>query len=123
MEIMDKVGLPMDDRYLDPLVFPIGAGPDYGNDYLDAVRLLREKYPEVHIFGGLSNVSFGLPRRKLLNQAFITLAILAGCDAIMIDPIMNPPIEFVEFKLAADVMTAQDEYAVSYLKYIRAQKK
>lgn len=122
MEIMDKIGLPMDDRYLDPLVFPIGAGPDYGNHYLDAVRLLREKYPEVHIFGGLSNVSFGLPRRKLLNQAFITLAILAGCDAIMIDPLMNPPKDFVEFKLAADVMTADDEYAVSYLKYIRAQK-
>lgn len=122
MEIMDRVGLPMGDRYLDPLVFPIGAGPDYGNHYLDAVRGLREKYPEVHIFGGLSNVSFGLPRRKLLNQAFITLAILAGCDAIMIDPLMNPPKDFVEFKLAAEVMTAQDEYAVSFLKYVRAQK-
>ncbi len=123
MDMMDKVGLPMADRYLDPLVFPIGAGPDFGNHYLDAVRGLRDKYPEVHIFGGLSNVSFGMPRRKLLNHAFITLAMIAGCDAIMIDPIMNPPQEFIEFKLAADVMTAQDEYAVSYLKYIRAQKK
>jgi len=123
MEIMDRAGLPMDDRYLDPLVFPIGAGPDYGNHYLDAVRGLREKYPEVHIFGGLSNVSFGLPRRKLLNQAFITLAILAGCDAIMIDPLMNPPVDFIEFKLAAEVMTAKDQYAMRYLKYIRAQKK
>ena len=123
MEMMDKVGLPMGDRYLDPLVFPIGAGPDFGNHYLDAVRGLREKYPEVHIFGGLSNVSFGLPRRKLLNQAFITLAMLAGCDAIMIDPIMNPPIDFVELTLATDVMTAKDEYAMRYLKYVRAQMK
>ncbi len=123
MEMMDKVGLPMGDRYLDPLVFPIGAGPDFGNHYLDAVRGLREKYPEVHIFGGLSNVSFGLPRRKLLNQAFNTLAMLAGCDAIMIDPIMNPPIDFVELKLATDVMTAKDEYAMRYLKYVRAKMK
>ncbi len=122
MEMMDKVGLPMGDRYLDPLVFPIGAGPDFGNHYLDAVRGLREKFPEVHIFGGLSNVSFGLPRRKLLNQTFITLGILAGCDAIMIDPLMNPPKDFVEFKLAAEVMTAHDEYAMRYLKYVRAQK-
>ncbi len=53
-----------------------------------------------------------------MNQAFITLAILAGCDAIM-----NPPIDFIEFKLAAELMTEKDEYAVSYLKYIRAQKK
>lgn len=122
MKMMDAAGLPMADRFLDPLVFPIGAGPDYGNHYLDAVRMLRGKYPEVHIFGGLSNVSFGLPRRKLLNQAFITLAILAGCDAIMIDPLMNPPLDFVEFRLAADVMTARDEYAMSYLKYVRGQK-
>lgn len=122
MEMMDKVGLPMGDRYLDPLVFPIGAGPDFGNHYLDAVRGLREKFPEVHIFGGLSNVSFGLPRRKLLNQTFITLGILAGCDAIMIDPLMNPPKDFIEFKLAAEVMTAHDEYAMRYLKYVRAQK-
>ncbi len=122
MEMMDKVGLPMGDRYLDPLVFPIGAGPDFGNHYLDAVRGLREKFPEVHIFGGLSNVSFGMPRRKLLNQTFITLGILAGCDAIMIDPLMNPPKDFVEFKLAAEVMNAHDEYGMRYLKYVRAQK-
>ncbi len=49
--------------------------------------------------------------------------IMAGCDAIMIDPLTNPPQEFAEFKLAAEVMTAKDEYAISYLKYVRAQKK
>ncbi len=122
MDMMDKAGIPVGDRFLDPLVFPIGAGPEFGMHYLDAVKGLRGKFPEVHIFGGLSNVSFGLPRRKLLNQAFITLAILAGCDAIMIDPLMNPPVDFVEFRLAADVMTARDEYAMSYLKYVRGQK-
>ena len=121
MEMMDKVGIPMEDRFLDPLVFPVGAGPDYGKHYLDSVKVLRERFPDVHIFGGLSNVSFGLPRRKLLNQAFITLAMIAGCDAIMIDPIMNPPIEFIEFKYAADVMTADDEYALKFLKYVRGK--
>ncbi len=120
MDLMDKVGLPMEDRLLDPLVFPIGAGPDFGNHFLDAVKMLREAFPEVHIFGGLSNVSFGLPRRKLLNHAFITLAIFAGCDAIMIDPLMNPPQEYKEILIAADVMTAKDEYARKYLSYIRS---
>jgi len=123
MEMMDRAGIPMDDRYLDPLVFPVGAGPQYGKDYLDAVKELRQRYPEVHIFGGLSNVSFGMPRRKLLNQAFITLAIINGCDAIMIDPIMNPPVEFIEFKYAAEVMTADDEYGLKYLKYVRGEAK
>ncbi len=130
MRMMDDRNVPMSDRFLDPLVFPIGAGPDYGNHYLDAVRELRTNFPDVHIFGGLSNVSFGLPRRKLLNDAFIRLSIEAGCDALMIDPIMNPldellspPVDEDEYQLAADVMTAVDEYGLKFLKYVRAQAK
>lgn len=121
MELMDKVGIPVEDRFLDPLVFPVGAGPEYGKHYLDAVRELRQRFPDVHIFGGLSNVSFGLPRRKLLNHAFITLSIMAGCDSIMIDPLMNNPMDYVDFKYAADVMTATDEYGLKFLKYVRGQ--
>lgn len=122
MTMMDERNVPIEDRFLDPLVFPIGAGPDYGNHFLDAVRELRKRYPEVHIFGGLSNVSFGMPRRKLLNHAFITLSIMAGCDTMMIDPLMNPPMDYVEFKYAANVMTAVDEFGLKYLKYVRSQK-
>ncbi len=130
MGMMDARNVPMHDRFLDPLVFPIGTGPDYGNHFLDAVRELRAKYPEVHIFGGLSNISFGMPRRKLLNDAFIRLAIEAGCDALMIDPIMNPlseliapPADEAEHQLATDVMTAVDEFGLKYLKHMRAEAK
>ena len=120
MELMDKGNIPMDDRYLDPLVFPIGAGPDFGGHYLDAVRTIRERYPDVHIFGGHSNVSFGLPERKMLNFTFIALSVLAGCDALMIDPIMNPPKEINDFMFSANALTGKDEYSVKYLKYTRA---
>ena len=129
MQMMDERGVPMRDRFLDPLVFPVGAGPLYGRHFLDAVRILREKYPDARIFGGLSNVSFGLPRRKLLNDAFIRLSMQAGCDALMIDPIMNPlheilepPENQTEHDLAANVMTAEDEFGLKYLKYVRSQK-
>jgi 5-methyltetrahydrofolate--homocysteine methyltransferase len=120
MDLMDKGNIPMDDRYLDPLVFPIGAGPAFGGHYLDAVRTIRERYPQVHIFGGHSNVSFGLPERKMLNFTFIALSVLAGCDALMIDPIMNPPKEINDFMFAANALTGKDEYSVKYLKYTRA---
>ncbi len=116
---MDACGIAMSDRYLDPLVFPVGAGPDYGNHYLDAVRMLRHEHPDVHIFGGHSNVSFGLPRRTVLNHAFTILSILAGCDAVMIDPVMNSPKPFEAFRFAANALTAKDEYAMSYLEYCR----
>jgi 5-methyltetrahydrofolate--homocysteine methyltransferase len=128
MAMMDERGVPLKDRFLDPLVFPIGAGPHFGNHFLGAVKELRAKFPEVHIFGGLSNVSFGMPRRKLLNDAFIRLAMAAGCDSVMIDPLMNPleeianpPANEEEYQIAAKVMTAEDEYGLQYLKYVRGQ--
>ena len=71
MEMMDEAELPMTDRYLDPLAFPVGAGSDFANHYLDAVRMISAKYPDVHVFGGHSNTSFGLPQRRVMNNAFI----------------------------------------------------
>lgn len=123
MEMMDDGGIPPEDRFLDALVFPVGAGPEFGGHYLDAVRALRKKYPDVHLFGGHSNVSFGLPNRKLLNQTFVTLSIQAGCDAAMLDPLMNPPAELDGFRFAADALTGADEFSVKYLKYQRSLRK
>jgi 5-methyltetrahydrofolate--homocysteine methyltransferase len=122
MAMMDAGGIPLEDRFLDPLVFPIGAGPEFGTHYLDAVRELRQRYPKVHIFGGHSNVSFGLPNRKLLNQVFLELSVMAGCDTIMIDPVMNPPADVNAFYFASRALTGRDEYSVQYLKYARALK-
>ena len=123
MDQMEAGGIAMEDRFLDPLVFPIGAGPEFGNHYLDAVRELRARYPKVHIFGGHSNVSFGLPRRKLVNHTFVTLSVIAGCDSLMVDPVMNPPVIFEDFKYAAEALTAKDEFSIKFLKYCRSQKK
>ena len=119
MEMMDEAELPMTDRYLDPLAFPVGAGSDFANHYLDAVRMIRAKYPDVHVFGGHSNTSFGLPQRRVMNNAFIILSILAGCDTLMIDPIMNPPGDFTRFKLASDALLGIDEMSMRYMTHLR----
>lgn len=119
MGMMDAAGIPMTDRYLDPLAFPASTGAAFGGHYLEAVREIRRRYPEVHIFGGHSNTSFGLPQRKIMNHAFIVLSILAGCDTLMIDPIMNPPKDFIEFKLGADVVLGKDEFAMRYMSAFR----
>ena len=63
----------------------------------------------------------GLPGRKVLNNAFISLAILAGCDVLMIDPVMNPTLEFLEFKLGTDLLTAKDEFSMKYIQYWRSK--
>jgi cobalamin-dependent methionine synthase I len=119
MDLMDREGIPPGHRFLDPLVFPIGAGHDYGLHYLEAVRELRARFPQAHLFGGHSNVSFGLPRRKLLNDVFLTLAVQHGCDCLMIDPIMNPPGEQLAFHHAAQLLMGKDEFAAQYLRFVR----
>jgi 5-methyltetrahydrofolate--homocysteine methyltransferase len=121
MDMMDEGGIPMEDRFLDALVFPVGAGPDFGHHYLDAIKQLRALYPTVHLFGGHSNVSFGLPDRKLMNQTFCQLAIMAGCDALMIDPVMNTPESLNDFYFASRALLGEDEYSVNYLGYARGK--
>jgi 5-methyltetrahydrofolate--homocysteine methyltransferase len=119
MAMMDEEDIPMDHRYLDPLCFPVGAAADAPLHYLDACSELRAKYPEVHIFGGHSNTSFGMPQRKVLNSAFIIRSIIAGCDTLMIDPVMNEIKQFDDFKLANDVLMGTDMMGMDYITHFR----
>ena len=120
MQMMDQAGIAMTDRYLDPLAFPVSTGSAFGPHYLAAVREVRRRYPQVHIFGGHSNASFGLPQRKIANHGFIILSILAGCDTLMIDPLLNSPKDYTEFKLAADLVLGQDENSMRYMAAFRS---
>lgn len=120
MQMMDAAGIAMTDRYLDPLSFPVATGSAFGAHYLEAVREMRKRYPLVHLFGGHSNASFGLPQRKIANNAFILLSVLAGCDTLMIDPVQNPAKDYADFKLAADVILGVDENAIRYMSAFRA---
>ena len=115
MAMMDSENIPMKDRYLDPLAFPVGADSAFAQHYLDAVKLVRDEWPEVHIFGGHSNVSFGLPKRKVINEAFCILSIAAGCDTLMIDPILNNPDIFHNFYLSNEALMGRDEMCMNYI--------
>ncbi|KAB2951793.1 methionine synthase [Heliorestis acidaminivorans] len=80
-----KVGLRPQDLLLDPLVLTIATGANAGRETLETLRLFRKHFGFPTVMG-LSNISFGLPRRNLLNATFCALALEAGLDA----PIMNP---------------------------------
>jgi 5-methyltetrahydrofolate--homocysteine methyltransferase len=83
-----EAGIPITDIYIDPLIFPISVDGSFGNHALGAISALRERYgPDIHITGGMSNVSFGIPGRKLINEAFLRMAIDAGADSGIIDPV------------------------------------
>ena len=58
----------LDDIYVDPCVLPVSTGPEHGKALLEAIGQITSRYPGVHASAGISNVSFGLPMRKLLNR-------------------------------------------------------
>lgn len=125
-ELMPKLkeaGFAPADVHVDPLVFPISVDGRNGTAFLDAVRAVREKYGgEIHIVAGLSNVSFGMPNRKLINQVFTHLAVEAGADGGIVDPIQinadilnSLDLESEGFRLAKALLMGEDEFGTEFI--------
>lgn len=113
---LTNTGLNLDDIYLDPLVKPISTGSQYGLDVLETIRALRAAYPEIHIICGLSNISFGLPKRRILNQTFLIQTMTVGMDAYILDP--TDRVIMGAF-WASRALLGQDSYCANYLKAYR----
>ena len=79
-------GLSDDMLYVDPLVTTIATDNHSGLTAFETIRRVRSEFPRIHITFGLSNISFGQPSRTIINQAFASLAIGAGMDSAIIDP-------------------------------------
>lgn len=105
--------------YVDPLVSTVGADSAAGVAVLETIATLRKEFPSIHFICGLSNVSFGLPNRALLNQAFMVLTIGAGLDAVIVDPTDK---KLMSLACAAEALTGRDEYCVNYIQAARAEK-
>tara|TARA_B100000959_G_C14916523_1_gene597599 strand:+ start:288 stop:1355 length:1068 start_codon:yes stop_codon:yes gene_type:complete len=120
----ERRGIKEEDIFVDLLVFPISVDSSYGTDYLNAVKILRkEKGQAIKITGGLSNVSFGLPMRKIINEAFIKLSLEAGADSGIVDPIQTNlmkasslNLELEPHKFARDMLLGEDEFCMNYIK-------
>ena len=109
---LTQAGVPEEDIYLDPLVTPVSTGDQFGKDVLDTVRFIRREYPKVHAICGLSNISFGLPNRKALNQAFMIQTMASGMDSYILDPLDKTMMGFV---YASQALLGQDSYCSEYL--------
>lgn len=108
-----KSGVPAADIYLDPLVKPISVGDKGGQEVLQTVQYIHEKYPDVHTICGLSNISFGLPNRRVLNQTFAILTMDRGMDAYILDPTDKQMMGFI---YAAQALLGLDPSLRCYLK-------
>jgi 5-methyltetrahydrofolate--homocysteine methyltransferase len=103
--------------YVDPLVMTVATNTGAAGVTLEVVRRVRSAYPEIHIAMGLSNVSFGLPARALVNRTFLTLALAAGIDTAMIDPTDR---ELKATLLATELLLGRDRHCLTYTRAYRA---
>ncbi|MFO7635884.1 MAG: methyltetrahydrofolate cobalamin methyltransferase [Clostridia bacterium] len=119
IEKLTRAGVALNDIFIDPMIRPIGTGSHYGRVALETMRIVKSEYPEVHITCGLSNISFGIPARKIMNQAFLVAAIASGMDGAIMDPLDT---KLMTFLYAAEALMGYDDFCMEYLTKFREGK-
>ncbi len=114
---LTRLGFAPGHIHLDPLIQPLSVHKDNGLLALETIRHLHSEFPEVKIICGLSNISFGLPSRFLLNRIFIVLCLGAGLDGAIVDPLDQKLMTNI---LVAETLLGKDEYCLKYLRANRA---
>lgn len=113
------LGIPREDILIDCLTLAVGADSEAGTTTLAAVNRVSSELG-VPVVLGASNVSFGLPDRRLINAVFLAMAIQAGLAAAIVDPTV---VEGVRSILTADMLAGRDAYGRRYLAHYRAMVK
>ena len=101
-----------DRLYIDPLVVTLSTDETALTVFAECTRQIKVMYPEIHITSGLSNISFGLPSRKLINMAFMVLAVGAGMDSAIVDPTNRDMLGLI---YATEALMERDEYCLEYI--------
>jgi cobalamin-dependent methionine synthase I len=114
-----QAGVRDQDVFIDPLAMALSTKTDGCVMALETMRAVRLEFPDVHFSIGLSNVSFGLPVRSLINQAFLAQALASGLDAAIIDPLDHG---LSNMLLATELVLGRDRFCRNYTRAFRAGK-
>ncbi|MCO1604364.1 methyltetrahydrofolate cobalamin methyltransferase [Desulfosporosinus nitroreducens] len=109
--------IPIDNIYVDPLVQPVATNKDFGIEFLNAIEAISKQFKGVHTMCGLSNISYGLPNRKFINQAFAIMAIAKGLDGLIINPLDK---RMMAGLVTAETLFGRDNFCMNYLNAYRS---
>ncbi|MBQ6810993.1 MAG: methyltetrahydrofolate cobalamin methyltransferase [Firmicutes bacterium] len=109
---LTEAGVADENIYFDPLIQPISVDAAFGQQVLDTVAGLTAKYPKCHKMCGLSNISFGLPNRKILNSFFVAQTMVVGMDGFIVNPCDKLMMGTVA---AGKALIGKDDYCMGYL--------
>jgi len=116
LDKLGETGFAEADIFIDPCVIPVSTDSTAGSVFLQSIPAMKERWPEVHFIAGLSNISFGLPARSLMNRGFLSLAMGAGIDGAILNP-TDPNI--VQVLLSTEALLGNDSYCRRYIKGFR----
>jgi 5-methyltetrahydrofolate--homocysteine methyltransferase len=130
MDRLEKAGFVPSDVHFDPLVFPVSVNKENGLIIIDTIKKLREMFgQDIHFAPGLSNISYGMPNRKLINQVFTYICVQAGLDGGIVDPrhinlkILNGmDTESEAYTITADLVLGKDDFGMNYISASREGK-
>jgi 5-methyltetrahydrofolate--homocysteine methyltransferase len=119
IESAAKEGILPERIYIDPLALSLSTTNDAMLQFMEAVRRIKIEYPTVHFTSGLSNISYGMPERGIINRNFLTMALSAGMDSAIMDPTNRGMIETI---YAAEALLGMDRFCSRYNKAYRLGK-
>jgi 5-methyltetrahydrofolate--homocysteine methyltransferase len=113
MLYLTGLGIKAEQVLFDPLVLPIAVDTRQGLVTLKTIEQIKSRYPDAGVVMGLSNISYGLPKRKLVNRAFLLMAAYAGLDAAIVDPLDDQAMSLIKI---ADMLVGKDPSCRAYLR-------
>lgn len=116
---LEAIGIKRNDIFVDPLIQPISVDSNNGKMAMDAVRTIMQDLEGVHTTGGLSNISYGLPQRKIINRNFLSMMIANGFDSAIMDPLDS---EIMAALKTGNLLAGHDSFCMNFLKSVRAGK-
>jgi 5-methyltetrahydrofolate--homocysteine methyltransferase len=118
LETISKKGLKPERLFFDPLVMTVGSNQEQPLYVINTVRAIKERWGDqgVKTSVGLSNVSHGLPKRTLINRAYLAMLLEAGLDAALIDPLDRGMVDTLR---ASEAILGIDASCLNYIKYMR----
>lgn len=105
--------------HIDPLIEMLCTSEDGINMVTEVIREIKKQYPTIHVTGAVSNISFNLPARRIANQAFAVLAMNAGMDSFILDPLNK---DMMGMLFATEAMMGEDEFCMEYIGAFREGK-
>jgi 5-methyltetrahydrofolate--homocysteine methyltransferase len=115
-EACHRFGLSLDKVFFDPLVLPVSTDIQQGRVTLDTLSEIKKEFFPAKTVMGLSNVSYGLPERTGLNAAFLHMAVFAGLDSAIMDPL---DLRMMEAVRTVEVLVGNDRHCRRYTRAFR----